>query len=44
MKKYILITTTFNNEQEAKKVIDILISKRLVSCCQLSNINSKVIA
>ena len=40
MKKYILITTTFNNVQEAKKVIDILISKRLVSCCQLSNINS----
>lgn len=40
MNKYLLITTTFNNEQEAKKLIDLLLSKRLVSCCQLSTINS----
>ena len=40
MNKYLLITTTFNNEQEAKKLIDFLLSKRLVSCCQLSTVNS----
>lgn len=38
--KYIMITTTFDNEEEAKKVINILLEKRLVSCCQLSNITS----
>lgn len=39
-KEYILITTTFDNEEEAYKVIDLLLSKRLVSCCQVSNITS----
>ncbi|MBR1376415.1 MAG: divalent-cation tolerance protein CutA [Bacilli bacterium] len=38
--KYIMITTTFDNKEEANKIIDILLSKRLVSCCQLSNIES----
>ena len=33
MKEYIMITTTFDNEEEAKKVINILLEKRLVSCC-----------
>lgn len=40
-KKYCLITTTFDNKEEAEKVINILLEKRLVSCCQLSNISSK---
>lgn len=40
MNKYIMITTTFDNEEEANKMIEILLEKRLVSCCQLSNITS----
>lgn len=40
MKEYILITTTFNNKSEAQKVIDILLEKRLVSCCQINEIES----
>lgn len=40
MNKYIMITTTFDNEEEAKKVITTLLEKRLVSCCQISNIQS----
>ena len=40
MNKYIMITTTFDNEEEANKVITTLLEKRLVSCCQLSNITS----
>ena len=31
MKEYILITTTFDNEEEANKIIGILLEKRLVS-------------
>lgn len=38
--KYIMITTTFDNEEEANSVINSLLEKRLVSCCQLSNITS----
>ena len=38
--KYIIITTTFDNIEEANKIIDILLKERLVSCCQLSNIIS----
>lgn len=40
MHKYIMITTTFDNEEEANKIINLLLKKRLVSCCQLSNITS----
>ena len=40
MNKYIMITTTFDNEEEANKVITALLEKRLVSCCQMSNITS----
>jgi periplasmic divalent cation tolerance protein len=40
MDKYILITTTFNNYDEALKVVNILLDKKLVSCCQISDINS----
>lgn len=39
-KKYIMITTTFDNKEEANKLIELLLEKRLVSCCQLSNIES----
>lgn len=38
--KYIMITTTFESEDEANKIIELLLNKRLVSCCQLSNITS----
>lgn len=38
--KYIIITTTFENKEEANKIIEILLEERLVSCCQLSNIES----
>lgn len=40
MCKYIMITTTFDNKEEANKIIELLLEKRLVSCCQLSNITS----
>ena len=35
-----MITTTFDNKEEANKIIEILLENRLVSCCQLSNITS----
>ena len=38
--KYIMVLTTFDSKEEADKVIEILLEKRLVSCCQLSNITS----
>ena len=41
MKQYIIITTTFDNKEEANKIIEILLENRLVSCCQLSNIMEK---
>ena len=41
MKKYILITTTFDNKEECEKIIDLLLEQRLVSCCQISTIRSK---
>ena len=40
MSKYIMITTTFDNKEEANKIIGLLLEKRLVSCCQLSNVTS----
>lgn len=40
MDKYIMITTTFDNKEEANKVIELLLEKRLVSCCQLSSVAS----
>lgn len=39
--EYILVTVTFDNEEEADRTIDALLEKRLVSCCQKSNIVSK---
>lgn len=40
MNKYIMINTTFENKEEANRIIKLLLEKRLVSCCQLSNIES----
>ena len=40
MNKYIMVTTTFNNENEAERIINLLLEKRLVSCCQLGRIKS----
>ena len=40
MNKYIMISTTFEDKKEANKIIELLLEKRLVSCCQLSNITS----
>lgn len=40
MNKYIMITTTFDNKDEANKISELLLKERLVSCCQLSNITS----
>jgi periplasmic divalent cation tolerance protein len=38
--EYIMITTTFNNYDEALKLVNILLDDKLVSCCQISDINS----
>lgn len=40
MSKYILITSTFDNKETLNKVVYVLLEKRLVSCCQVSEINS----
>ena len=41
MGKYCIITTACNREEIANKIINSLLEKRLVSCCQLSPIHSK---
>lgn len=40
MSKFIMITTTFDNKEEANEISELLLKERLVSCCQLSNITS----
>ena len=40
MSKYIMISTTFDNREEADKIMDLLLESRLVSCCQISKIES----
>lgn len=40
MNDYCLITTTFEEKEEAVKVMEYLLDKRLISCGQLSNITS----
>ena len=40
MNQYIMVSTTFDSKDEAEKVADILLNKRLVSCCQLGKIES----
>ena len=37
---YILITTTFDNLNKAKEVINILLEQHLISCAQMINIES----
>lgn len=39
--KYCLITTTFENKEEANKISEILLKKRLVSCSQISSITDR---
>ena len=41
MTKFIMVTTTTDNEEEAKTIINKLLEKRLVSCCQINPIHSK---
>jgi periplasmic divalent cation tolerance protein len=41
--KYCLITTTCDDRKIAEKIINSLLDKKLVSCVQLSNINSSYI-
>ena len=40
MNKYILITCATDNEDVANNIAEILLKERLISCCQISNINS----
>ena len=40
MNKYIIISTTTKSKEEANKISEILLKKRLVSCCQLFNLTS----
>mgnify|MGYP002868808690 CR=1 FL=1 len=40
MNKYLQVISTFDNEEEANKVINLLLDERLVSCCQMSEIIS----
>jgi len=39
--KYCMIETAFNNFDEAKKVIEILLQEKLVASCQMVESNSK---
>lgn len=40
MSNYCIITTVCNKEEVANNIINTLLEKRLVSCCQKSNIQS----
>lgn len=40
MSNYCIITTTCDDEEIANKIVDTLLKKRLVSCCQKMNIQS----
>ena len=40
MNKYCVITTACNKKEIADKIINSLLKKRLVSCCQMMNIES----
>ena len=39
-KEYCIITTACNKKEIADKIIETLLEKRLVCCCQVININS----
>ena len=40
MTKYCIVTTTCDKLEIANKIIDTLLKKRLVSCCQMSKVES----
>lgn len=40
MENYCMITTACNNIDIANRIINVLLEKRLVSCCQMFNIQS----
>jgi len=40
MNKYIIIKCATDNEDIANKISEILLKERLISCCQITNINS----
>ena len=40
MVKYVMITTTFTDKKELDNIINILLTEKLVSCCQVSEIHS----
>ena len=40
MSNYCIITTACNKEEVANNIVNTLLEKRLVSCCQMSNIQS----
>ena len=41
MSEYCLVTTTFDNMEEASKVRDILLEKRLIASCGITQMDSK---
>ncbi len=41
MTKYCIITTTCDKVETANKIIDTLLQKRLVACCQMTKIESR---
>ena len=38
--EYIIVSTTFADKAEAEKCIAVLLAKRIVACCQISEIES----
>lgn len=40
MKKYCVVLTTFANEVDADKVINVMLENKIVACAQTLNINS----
>ena len=40
MDRYIIISTTFNNEEEMNRIMNMLLEQHLISCYQVMNINS----
>lgn len=40
MNKYVLVTTTCSSKEEAENIVNILLEKRLISCGQITKINS----
>ena len=40
MNKYVLVTTACSSKEEAENIVNILLEKRLISCGQITKINS----